>query len=144
MALNLLVYNTLVLFLGKGVYKKSDRARVRLEYAKNIQLSPLLRYIIVRITSGALMNAIRHSGFLSHPDVVVKISVNQLNDQIRLIVQDNGCGVKKLQPGYGIGRMRDLVRSIRRQGHDIKLVISSEEGKGTEVKLVIASEAKEA
>jgi signal transduction histidine kinase len=98
----------------------------------------------VRITSGALMNAIRHSGFLSNPNVVIKISVNQINDHIRLIVQDNGCGAKKIEPGYGIRRMRDLVRSIKRQGHDIRLIISPEEGKGTEVKLMIASESKEA
>jgi signal transduction histidine kinase len=142
-ALNLLVDNTLVLFLGKSRYQKSNRTRVKLEYAKNIQLSPLLRYVIVRITSGALMNAIRHSGFLNNPDVVVKISVNQMDGHIRLIVQDNGCGVKKLQPGYGIRRMRDLVRSLKRQGLDIKLFISSEEGKGTEVKLIVASGAEE-
>jgi signal transduction histidine kinase len=143
-ALNLLVDNTLVLFLGKGNYQKSDRTRVRLEYAKNIRLSPLLRYIIVRITSGALMNAIRHSGFLSDPAVVISIIVSRIDGHIRLVVQDNGCGARKIEPGYGIGRMRDLVRSIRRQGHDIKLFISSEEGKGTEVKLIVASEVEEA
>lgn len=142
-ALNLLVDNTLVLFMGKGRFQKSDKARVKIEYAKNIQLSPTLRYVIVRITSGALMNAIRHSGFLSNPDVFIKISVTQIDDHIRLIVHDNGCGAKKIEPGYGIRRMRDLVRSIRRQGRDIKLFINSEEGKGTEVRLVIASGAKE-
>lgn len=142
-ALNLLVDNTLVLFVGKGRFQKTDRTRVKIEYDKNIQLSPLLRYILVRITSGALMNAIRHSGFLSDPAIGIRISVNQIDGHIRLIVQDNGCGAKKIEPGYGIRRMRDLIRSIRRQGHDIKLFINSEEGKGTEVRLIIASEAAE-
>jgi GAF domain-containing protein len=137
-ALNLLVDNTLVLFVGKGRFQKTDRTRVKIEYSKNIQLSPLLRYIIVRITSGALMNAIRHSGFLSNPEVLIRISVNQVDDHIRLTIQDNGCGAKKIEPGYGIRRMRDLVRSIRRQGRDIKLFINSEAGKGTEVRLILA------
>jgi GAF domain-containing protein len=142
-ALNLLVDNTLVLFVGKGRFQKTDKTRVKIEYAKNIQLSPLLRYAIVRITSGALMNAIRHSGFLANPAVLIRISVTQTDGHIRLLVQDNGCGAKKIEPGYGIRRMRDLVRSLRRRGHNIKLFINSDEGKGAEVRLVIASEAVE-
>jgi GAF domain-containing protein len=142
-ALNLLVDSTLVLFVGKGRFQKTDKTRVKLECAKNIQLSPLLRYVIVRITSGALMNAIRHSGFLSNPEVVIKISVNQVDGHIRLIVQDNGCGARKIEPGYGIRRMRDLVRSLKRKGRDIKLFINSEEGIGTEVRLIVQSESVE-
>lgn len=143
-ALNLLVDSTLVLFVGKGRFQKTDRTRVKIECTRNIQLSPLLRYVIVRIASGALLNAIRHSGFLANPEVVIRMSVNQMDGHIRLIVQDNGCGAKKIEPGYGIRRMRDLVRSIRRQGYDIKLFINSEEGQGTEVKLMIASVTAEA
>jgi hypothetical protein len=142
-ALKLLVDDTLVLFVGKGQFQKSDRQRVLIRFAKTIPLSPLLRYVIVRITSGALMNAIRHSGFLANPTVIIRISLSQMNHHVHLIVQDNGCGANTIKPGYGIRRMQQLVRSVTRLGHDIKLVINSELGKGTEVKLIIASEAAE-
>jgi GAF domain-containing protein len=142
-ALSLLVDNTLVLFVGKGRFQKTDRTRVKIECAKKIRLSPLLRYVILRITSGALMNAIKHSGFLNDPAVVIKVSVKRIGDHIQLIIQDSGYGPKKIEPGYGIRRMRDLVRSLKRQGLDIKLFINSEEGKGTEVKLIVASSVVE-
>ena len=81
------------------------------------------------------MNAIDHSGFLQDTSVSIKVSVNQNDGYVYLIIRDTGRGVKEIKPGYGIGRMRELVGNLKNRGVDIKLWIDLAQGEGTEVKL---------
>jgi GAF domain-containing protein/two-component sensor histidine kinase len=143
-ALNFMTDSMLQVFVSHDQKYRAQRSRVRIVCPRDIQLTPLMRYTLLRICSGALMNAIRHSGFLRNPEVMIRINVRQLDeDQIRLIVSDNGRGQKKINPGYGIGRMRYLVRFLTNQGFDIKLNIHSNDGKGTEVELTAGLTPKE-
>jgi signal transduction histidine kinase len=124
------------LSVGKDVSYEGKRGRIKIEYANDVQLTPLLQYAMIRIVSGALMNAIRHSGFLDNPKVEIKVSVDWDDGYVRLSVQDNGFGAKKITPGYGIGRMWDLVRFMRSNGFDVRLSIDSKKNVGTSVILI--------
>jgi len=135
-ALNLIVDTFLHTFVGKDLSYENKRARIKIICPRNIHLTPLLRYTFIRIVSGALMNSIKHSGFLDNPEVEIKISVSQDDGHIQLVIQDNGCGIKNIRPGYGIGRMKDLIRFMKSKGFDVKLFIDSTEEAGTSVNLI--------
>ncbi len=134
-ALQLIVDTFLDMFRGVGLPYHSKRARVQIDCASGIQLTPSLRYTLIRIVSGALLNAIKHSGFLEDPAVEIRIDVRQEDDHVRLVVEDNGCGMVLVRPGYGITRMRELVRFLRNKGYDVKFDIETEDGVGTKVLL---------
>jgi GAF domain-containing protein/two-component sensor histidine kinase len=142
-ALHLIVDTLLHLAAGKDISYEEKRARIKIEFARDIQLTPLLQYALIRVVSGALMNAIRHSGFLENSKVRIKIRVERDDGYVRLIVQDNGHGVEKIKPGYGIGRMWDLVRFMRSKGFDVRLAIDSEMSVGTNVILTVKLTGKE-
>lgn len=132
-ALELLADNLLTLLVN---FDANKRERIKIEYEKNIHVPPLLRYAFIRIAAGSLMNSIKHSGFDTNSNITIKIIVKQKDGRIHLIIQDNGQGVNKIQPGYGIRRMRALVRSIKSKGFDTKFSIVSSDKSGTEVKLI--------
>ena len=114
-----------------------ENHNIKIECPDNIQLSPLLRYVFIRITTGALMNAIMHSGFLDNPNINIVVSVKQKGSYIYLTIKDNGKGVQSIQAGYGIGRMQALVGELKNKGVDIKLDLSSGYGNGFEVKVIV-------
>ena len=96
-ALQLIVDTLLHLAVGKDVSYEKKRARIKIDYATEVALTPLLRYAFIRILSGALMNAIRHSGFLDHPRTEIRIKVDQDDGYVRLLVQDNCIGAKNIK-----------------------------------------------
>ena len=132
-ALDLLVNN--LLRMRDLRIRGRENANILIDCVEDIKLPPLLRYVFIRIASGALMNAIDHSGFLQDTSVSIKVSVNQNDGYVYLIIRDTGRGVKEIKPGYGIGRMRELVGNLKNRGVDIKLWIDLAQGEGTEVKL---------
>ncbi len=134
-ALQLLVDTFLPMFRGVGLPYDNKRERIQVNCASDIKLTPSLRYTLIRILSGALMNAMKHSGFLENPEVEIRISVTQEDDHVRMVVEDNGCGMVLVKPGYGIGRMYDLVRFLKNKGFDVRIKIESEDEVGTRVVL---------
>jgi len=135
-ALELLVESFLRTFPSKDLTYEDNKTRINVVYPTGMKLAPLLRYIFIRIASGALMNAIKHSGFLDDEEIIVNLTVFQDIEYVTMKIQDNGRGIKNLKPGYGIQRMQDLVRSMKSKGIDIKLFIDSSEEYGTTVSLV--------
>ena len=132
-ALEQLVRN---LLLRDASLRNRENHNIRIECSNDIQLSPLLRYVFIRIATGSLMNAIVHSGFLDDSNIGIRVSVKQKDPYIYLTIKDNGNGVRQIEEGYGIGRMRALVGDLKNKGVDIKLALSSSEGNGFEVKLI--------
>lgn len=135
-ALNLIADNFIHTFTPNNYSYKKNRERVRIDCPREIKLTPALRYSFIRITSGALMNSIKHSGFLDNSDVEINITINQDDNSIILNIEDNGCGAKDIKPGYGIGRMYYLERFMKSKGVDVNLKIDTSERDGTSVKLV--------
>jgi signal transduction histidine kinase len=81
----------------------------------------------------ALSNAVRHAEART-----IEVKLEQPGGQLRLIVQDDGCGFPKQTPrGYGLRNMRDRARLL---GGEIAIV--SQPGQGTKVTLTIPLEVE--
>jgi signal transduction histidine kinase len=85
-----------------------------------------------RIAAEALTNAVRHSGAAS-----VTVRLERQNGQLRLTVQDDGCGCPAVPSGtgFGITSMRDRAREL---GGTFTLAAGSG-GYGTRVEAVLPS-----
>ena len=79
---------------------------------EGIELPAPLRGTFLRVASGAVANAIMHSGALRDPNIHIRVSVELSDDLAVLRVTDNGRGQEYLNEGYGITRMRQLVRQL--------------------------------
>lgn len=77
----------------------------------------------------AINNAVKHSGATT-----LNFSVEELNNCLRFIIEDNGCGFdpEKVVNGNGIGNMRNRAEQM-----GAKLDLQLVEGKGTTFKLLV-------
>lgn len=108
------------------------------ECPKNIHLPILISEPLLRIATSALTNAIFHSGILEDQNISIKITIEKADDQITLRVIDNGIGASELIEGYGISRMKSIVRQMNNTGIVSFLDLETRKGKGTSVILRIA------
>jgi two-component system sensor histidine kinase HydH len=105
------------------------------------------RELLYRAFLNIFINSIQSIG----DDGKIDVSVEQLRDQYRIEIQDNGCGisrenVKKIfnpffttkDKGSGLGL--PIVRKII-EGHQGSITIDSEEGQGTKVKVLLPRSA---
>lgn len=92
-----------------------------------------IRYVLLRVAAGAIINAISHSGILSNPRVRIDIGVWLLNKKLTFSISDNGIGSTRLVPGYGINRMKSLIKQLQDESIESNFSIISEEDKGTSV-----------
>jgi signal transduction histidine kinase/ligand-binding sensor domain-containing protein len=98
-------------------------------------LHPIVRDEVYRIGREAVVNAFRHS---RAKNIVVEVSY--LEDQLRLLVRDDGCGIDSevLQTGreghWGLSGMLERAERIK-----ARLKVRSRAGSGTEVELSIPS-----
>ncbi len=143
-SLDLLVNSFLPMFSGKGLKYHDAITRIHVDCPVGFKLPPSLRYVFIRIASGALMNSLKHSGFLEDSRIEIRVQVSYDKEYVRMSVQDNGFGNKALKPGYGIGRMHDLVKIMNTNGIDIKLSLDSREEDGTQVDLIAKTPLLEA
>jgi ligand-binding sensor domain-containing protein/signal transduction histidine kinase len=96
-------------------------------------LHPAIRDEAYRIGREAVTNAFRHSGATK-----IEVEVDYATRHLRILVRDNGCGIKAqvLDTGreghWGLPGMRERAERI-----GAKLVVSSGSGIGTEVELSI-------
>ena len=106
---------------------------VRVSCPSEIEMPVILRNTLLRIASGALSNSIKHSGALNNPKIQIEIEVAKVGNQITLQVIDNGKGTKEIIDGYGIIRMRQLIRQLNYEGIKAKITFSSELNSGFKV-----------
>jgi nitrate/nitrite-specific signal transduction histidine kinase len=106
----------------------------------DIQLQPEVRNRLLRIASGAVSNAIRHSGIRYDPGIKIKVTVESFDHRLKMTVQDTGVGMVKIEPKFGIGRMMQLVDQLKTIGYDADIRLISEPGQGTTVTVYLGLE----
>lgn len=82
---------------------------------EDIELPAPLRGTFLRIASGAVANAIMHSGAIQDSNVHIRVKVERASNQVILQIYDDGKGRTPLIEGYGIGRMKQLVRQLEKE-----------------------------
>jgi signal transduction histidine kinase len=98
-------------------------------------LHPIVRDEVYRISREAVVNAFRHSGAKN-----ITVEVSYLENQLRLLITDDGCGINSevLQSGreghWGLSGMRERAERIQ-----ASLKVRSRVGSGTEVELSVPS-----
>ncbi len=111
---------------------EETRLRVTVEGHRH-PLRPVLRDDVYRIGREAIVNAFRHSGAEN-----VEVEIEYKAHQLRVLVQDNGCGAdpQTMQLGreghWGLQGMRERAERI-----GAKLSVFSSPGAGTEVVLCV-------
>ena len=63
--------------------------------------------VLYRICQEALTNSLRH-GKAKHADIVI----NFIDDRVKVLVKDNGCGCGQLNKGFGLTGMEERVRGL--------------------------------
>lgn len=98
-------------------------------------LHPIVRDEVYRISREAVVNAFRHSGAKN-----ITVEVSYLENQLRLLINDDGCGINSevLQSGrdghWGLSGMRERAERIQ-----ASFKVRSRLGSGTEVELSVPS-----
>ena len=98
-------------------------------------LHPIVRDEVYRIGREAVVNAFRHSRAKN-----ITVEVSYLENQLRLLITDDGCGINSevLQSGreghWGLSGMRERAERIK-----ARLKVRSRVGSGTEVELSVPS-----
>ena len=98
-------------------------------------LHPIVRDEVYRIGREAVVNAFRHSRAKN-----ITVEVSYLENQLRLLISDDGCGINSevLQSGrdghWGLSGMRERAERIK-----ARLKVRSRVGSGTEVELSVPS-----
>lgn len=109
--------------------------RVRVEGHPR-SLRPILLDDVYRIGREAIVNAFQHSGVTN-----IEVEVEHAANRLRMLVQDNGCGIdaQLLQSGkaghWGLKGIRERAERI-----GAKLNLLSNPGAGTQVVLTVAAE----
>lgn len=88
--------------------QSTSRAEVALEIkAKNLRLSPDEEDAVYRIVQESITNAIRHGQATG-----VWVDISATARRLTVVVQDNGCGCKTVEPGFGLRHMRERLRLL--------------------------------
>jgi signal transduction histidine kinase len=99
-------------------------------------MHPIVRDEVYRIGREAVLNAFRHAEAKN-----IAVEVSYLDNQLRLLVTDDGCGINSevLESGrdghWGLSGMRERAEKIK-----ARLKVRSRLGAGTEVELSVPSE----
>lgn len=86
--------------------------KLNIECPPSVQLPAPLKNTYLRITFGSISNAIKYSGIKTDPKVVINVNLYKNADLIVLTISDNGKGVERILEGYGMKRMKTLVREL--------------------------------
>lgn len=83
--------------------QQTSHASIFLELqSEKIRLSPDEEDAVYRIVQESITNAIRHG---EASEIYIHISCE--NRRMQIIIQDNGCGCKTINPGFGLRHMRE-------------------------------------
>lgn len=89
-------------------FQEASQIKITLDYnLPDLDLDNLREDAIFRTIQEGITNAKRH-GQAS----VVNISLNKIENEIVIIIKDNGCGCKKVKEGYGIKQMKERIQAL--------------------------------
>ncbi len=88
--------------------QSTSRAAVTLHLkTENLRLSPDEEDAVYRIVQESITNAIRHGQATE-----VQVGIEAAARRLTIVVQDNGCGCKTVEPGFGLRHMRERLRLL--------------------------------
>lgn len=124
----------------KHVASKYDKRQMRIifECPVDLHIPIKIRNTIIRFASLAFSNAILHSGIIDNSEIEVRVRVEHKDEMITLAVIDNGRGIdyKMNPPGFGMDRMKQLVKKINHWGGmEANFQIQTGVNMGTKVRL---------
>ncbi|MDD3027105.1 MAG: sensor histidine kinase [Erysipelotrichaceae bacterium] len=89
-------------------FQEASQIKIALDYnLPDLDLDNLREDAIFRTIQEGITNSKRH-GQASE----VNISVNKIENEIVIIIKDNGFGCKKVQEGYGIKQMKERIQAL--------------------------------
>ncbi|OJE41937.1 histidine kinase [Bacillus proteolyticus] len=114
-------------------FKKHAKVNVRTRIiGEECMVSKQSKMTLYRSLQESLTNAVRHG----HSTEII-VSLHFEPQQIRLDVQDNGCGVEEWKDGFGLTAMKERVSQS--QG---RVVVYSQKGEGTLISCVLPKQVQ--
>ncbi|MEH7060482.1 hybrid sensor histidine kinase/response regulator transcription factor [Bacillus wiedmannii] len=114
-------------------FKKHAKVNVRTRIiGEEYMASKQSKMTLYRSLQESLTNAVRHG----HSTEII-VSLHFEPQQIRLDVQDNGCGVEEWKDGFGLTAMKERVSQS--QG---RVIVYSKKGEGTLISCVLPKQVK--
>ncbi|MRD35851.1 response regulator [Bacillus thuringiensis] len=114
-------------------FKKHAKVNVRTQIiGEEYMVSKQSKMALYRSLQESLTNAVRHG----HSTEII-VSLHFEPQQIRLDVQDNGCGVEEWKDGFGLTAMKERV--CQSQG---RVIVYSKKGEGTLVSCVLPKQVQ--
>ncbi|MFD6509806.1 response regulator [Bacillus sp. NPDC060175] len=114
-------------------FKKHAKVNVRTRIiGEEYMASKQSKMTLYRSLQESLTNAVRHG----HSTEII-VSLHFEPQQIRLDVQDNGCGVEEWKDGFGLTAMKERVSQS--QG---RVIVYSKKGEGTLISCVLPKQAQ--
>lgn len=114
-------------------FKKHVKVNVRTRIiGEEYMVSKQSKMILYRSLQESLTNAVRHG----HSTEII-VSLHFEPQQIRLDVQDNGCGVEEWKDGFGLTAMKERVSQS--QG---RVIVYSKKGEGTLISCVLPKQVQ--
>ncbi|HDR3494095.1 TPA: hybrid sensor histidine kinase/response regulator transcription factor [Bacillus wiedmannii] len=114
-------------------FKKHAKVNVRTRIiGEEYIVSKQLKMTLYRSLQESLTNAVRHG----HSTEII-VSLHFEPQQIRLDVQDNGCGVEEWKDGFGLTAMKE--RMSQSQG---RVIVYSKKGEGTLISCVLPKQVQ--
>ncbi|MGH1324920.1 response regulator [Bacillus pretiosus] len=114
-------------------FKKHAKVNVRTRIiGEEYMASKQSKMTLYRSLQESLTNAVRHG----HSTEII-VSLHFEPQQIRLDVQDNGCGVEEWKDGFGLTAMKERVSQS--QG---RVIVYSEKGEGTLISCVLPKQVQ--
>ncbi|KWU67892.1 helix-turn-helix transcriptional regulator [Bacillus mycoides] len=114
-------------------FKKHAKVNVRTRIiGEEYMASKQSKMTLYRSLQESLTNAVRHG----HSTEII-VSLHFEPQQIRLDVQDNGCGVEEWKDGFGLTAMKERVSQF--QG---RVIVYSKKGEGTLISCVLPKQAQ--
>ncbi|MEC3109542.1 response regulator, partial [Bacillus tropicus] len=114
-------------------FKKHAKVKVRTQIiGEEYVTSKQSKMTLYRTLQESLTNAVRHG----HSTEII-VSLHFEPQQIRLDVQDNGCGVEEWKDGFGLTAMKERVSQS--QG---RVIVYSKKGEGTLISCVLPKQVQ--
>ncbi|MBC6972000.1 response regulator [Bacillus sp. Xin] len=114
-------------------FKKHSKVNVRTRIiGEEYMVSKQSKMTLYRSLQESLTNAVRHG----HSTEII-VSLHFEPQQIRLDVQDNGCGVEEWKDGFGLTAMKERVSQS--QG---RVIVYSKKGEGTLISCVLPKQVQ--
>ncbi|WHY30972.1 helix-turn-helix transcriptional regulator [Bacillus wiedmannii] len=114
-------------------FKKHAKVNVRTRIiGEEYMASKQSKMTLYRSLQESLTNAVRHG----HSTEII-VSLHFEPQQIRLDVQDNGCGVEEWKDGFGLTAMKERVSQL--QG---RVIVYSKKGEGTLISCVLPKQVQ--